>query len=649
MSYLIDNNEGARYLLMGNESIVRGALEAGVKVAAGYPGTPSSEIIESLSKVGKEMDIYVEWSVNEKVAMEVAAAGSFAGLRSLCAMKQNGVNVASDFLLHLAGSGTRAGMVIVPCDDPGALSSVNEGESRYFARLVEIPLLEPGDFQEAKDMAKWAFELSEELRQIVMLRSVTRMSHASGNVVFGKLPVSDVHAEFKCDGFVLDPMEGIMTSAPVDYRHTQQQEKLNKAREIFEDCPFNTYDGPDSPELLIITSSACTLYSREAISILGLKDRVGLLKLGTTWPLPPKLLKKYLSMTDRIMIVEEVLPFLEENVKILAAEMAPEIGVKTFYGKNDGKIPMVGELNPDIVVNAIAQTLGIDYKAMPDEYANKAQGVAMAGTPSRELTFCPGCPHRASFWSIHNALELDGRKGFVCGDIGCYTLAILPCGFSSLKTTHSMGSGTGIASGFGKLGGFGFDQPILSVCGDSTFFHTGISALVNAVHHSSNFTMVILDNSGTAMTGFQPHPGLKVNALGDEVPSIDIEEVCRALGARVEVRDPFDLEETRKTINQLIEDKQGVNVLILRQICALSPEKKGKKKYEMTIDEEICLGENCGCNRVCTRIFRCPGLVWDKEKEVTRIDEVICTGCGVCADICPAGAIKKSSVLKEVA
>jgi len=641
MSYLSDSNEGARYLLMGNEAIVRGALEAGVKVAAGYPGTPSSEIIENLSNVGKDMNIYVEWSVNEKVAMEVAAAGSFAGLRSLCAMKQNGVNVASDFLLHLAGSGTRAGMVLIPCDDPGALSSVNEGESRYFARLVEIPLLEPGDFQEAKDMTKWAFELSEELRQIVMLRSVTRMSHASGNVGFGRLPVSDVHAEFKYDGFVLDPMEGIVISAPVDYRHAQQHEKLNKAREIFEDCPFNTYNGPDSPELLIITSSACTLYSREAISILGLKDRVGLLKLGTTWPLPPKLLKKYLSKTDKIMVVEEVLPFLEENIKILAAEMASEIGVKIFYGKNDGKIPMVGELNPDIVVNALAQVTGIDYKPVSDEYENKAQETATGGAPSRELTFCPGCPHRASFWSIHNALELDGRKGFVCGDIGCYTMAILPCGFSSLKTSHSMGSGTGIASGFGKLGGFGFDQPVLSVCGDSTFFHTGIPALVNAVHHESNFTMVILDNSGTAMTGFQPHPGLKVNALGDEVPSIDIAEVCRALGARVEVRDPFDLEETQKTINQLIEDKQGVKVLILRQICALSPEKKGKKKYEMTIDEEICLAENCGCNRLCTRIFRCPGLVWDKGKKVTKIDDVICAGCGVCADICPVGAIKR--------
>jgi len=644
MSYLTDPTEGARYLLMGNEAIARGALEAGVKVVCGYPGTPSSDIIESLAKTARDMNIYVEWSTNEKVAMEVAAAGSFAGLRSMCVMKQNGVNVASDFLLHLAGSGTRAGMVLVPCDDPGALSSANEGESRFFARLVEVPLLEPGDFQEAKDMVTWAFELSEEIRNLVMVRSVTRMSHASGNVTFGKLPPGDVHAQFKCDGFILDPMEGAVMSLPVTYKHAQQQEKIRKAREIFEGCPFNTYRGPDKPELLIITSSACNLYSREAIGILGVEDRVGLLKLGTTWPLPPELLKGYLSRTDTILIVEEVLPFLEENVKILAAEAAPEIGIKRFHGKNDGTIPTVGELNPDLVLDALARIAGIDYKAVPDEYASRAEGVAASRAPTRELTFCPGCPHRASFWSIHNALQLDGRKGFVCGDIGCYGMATLPCGFSTLKTLHAMGSGGGLASGFGKLGRLGFDQPVLAACGDSTFFHAAIPALVNAVHHNSDFTLVVLDNSGTAMTGFQPHPGLEVNALGEHVTSVDIAKVCRAMGARVEIRDPFDLEETERILNELMEDKRGLKVLILRQICALSPEKRAGKKYDMTIDDEICLGENCGCNKVCTRIFRCPGLVWDKEKMVTRIDDVICTGCGVCVDICPAGAIKRKEV-----
>src|SRR5208282_692918 len=312
MSKLLEKKIGTSHLLMGNEAIVRGALEAGVNVAAGYPGTPSSEIVESLSKIAKKMGLYVEWSVNEKVSLEVAAAASFANLRALCPMKQNGVNVASDFLLHLALSGIRGGLVLVSCDDPGALSSVNEGESRHFARLLEIPLLEPGNFQEAKDMTKWAFELSEEIKSVVMLRSVTRMSHASGSVMFGPLPETGRKAYFKSDGFILDLETGPVISAPVGYRHPIQQGKIKKVREIFEESPFNTYEGPEISDLLIITSSACTLYSREAIHLLCLADRVGLLKLGTTWPLPPKLLKKYLATTDKILIVEEVLPFLEE-------------------------------------------------------------------------------------------------------------------------------------------------------------------------------------------------------------------------------------------------------------------------------------------------------------------------------------------------
>jgi len=646
MSYMLDKKEGARYLLMGNEAIVRGALEAGVNVAAGYPGTPSSEIIENLSKVAKERNLYVEWSVNEKVALEVAAAASFAGLRSLCAMKQNGVNVASDFLLHLSLSGTRGGMVLVPCDDPGALSSINEGESRHFAKLMELPLLEPGDFQEAKDMIKWAFELSEEIRGLVVVRSVTRLSHASGNVALGKLADPDRRAFFSHNGFILDPENGPVITAPVPLRHTALQEKLKKAVARFEESPFNKYTGPDKPELIIITSSACNLYSREALRVMKLESRVGLLKLGTTWPLPPLLMKKYLSMTDRFLIVEEVLPFMAENVKVLAAELAGEIGVKTFHGKNDGSIPKSGEMTPDFVVDALNKILDAGYTAMPEDYLKKAQVLAFTRAPNRELTFCPGCPHRASFWNIHNCLEMDGRHGFVCGDIGCYTMAILPAGFSTVRTAHAMGSGTGIAGGFGKLGQFGMDQPALAVCGDSTFYHAVIPALVNAVHHRANAMLVLLDNSGTAMTGFQPHPGISVDAMGNEMPAMDVAAICRAVGARVEITDPFDIDGTRDRLLELLEDDSGARVLVMRQSCALSPEKKARKKYEVAVDESVCLGEACGCNRLCTRVFRCPGLVWDKEKGKARIDEVICAGCGVCADICPSGAIKKKEAVR---
>jgi indolepyruvate ferredoxin oxidoreductase alpha subunit len=643
MSILIDAKAGNRELLMGNEAIARGALEAGISVAAGYPGTPSSDIIECLAKVAKQRRLYVEWSANEKVALEVATAASLAGLRSLCVMKQNGVNVASDFLLHLAGSGTRGGMVLVPCDDPGALSSANEGESRHFARLVEIPLLEPGDFQEAKDMIKWAFELSEEIHNLVMVRSVTRLSHASGNVVFGSLPDTAKTAYFKHAGTPINPNQGPVFSLPVTLKHTQQQAKLLQAVARFEESPFNTYSGPQNPELLLVSSSVCNLYSKEAIHLLGLENRVGLLKMGTTWPLPPGLMQKYFSLTDKILIVEEVIPFLEENVKILCAELAPQIDIKTFFGKKSGEIPTVGEMNPDLVTTALCKILKIEKKSVPEIYTRRANELAACGAPNRELTFCAGCPHRASFWSIHHVLQMDNRHGFVCGDIGCYSLAMLPTGFSALKTLHSMGSGSGIASGFGKLGEFGFSQPVLAVCGDSTFFHAVLPALVNAVHHQSDFTLVVLDNSGTAMTGFQPHPGLPVDAAGNEVPAIDVGRVCRAMGALVKLCDPFDLEHTQQTLLELLEQK-GLKVLILKQICALSPEKKAKKKFEIFVDASLCIGENCGCNQLCTRIFRCPGLIWNKQTKVPRIDEVICTGCGVCASVCPSGAIQKKEV-----
>ena len=644
MSIVIEGGAGHRELLMGNEAIARGALEAGVHVAAGYPGTPSSEIIETLSKVAKDRQLYVEWSVNEKVSLEVAAAASFARLRAICPMKQNGVNVASDFLLHLAGSGVRGGLVLVSCDDPGALSSVNEGESRHFARMLEIPLLEPGNFQEAKDMTKWAFELSEKVKSVVMLRSVTRMSHASGNVVYGPLPETGGKAYFKSDGFILDPDEGVVMSAPVAYKHGLQQDKIKAVRDIFEESPFNTYEGPANPELLLITGSACSLYSREAIHLLGLKDRVGLLKLGTTWPLPPKLLKKHLSSTDRVLIVEEVIPFIEDHVKILAAEEAGEIGIKTFHGKNDGMVPMNGELNPDIVMNVLGRIFNLSYESVTPDYAKLAAEASSARAPGREQTFCPGCPHRASFWSIHQALQIDDHEGFLCGDNGCYGMAVMPCGFSTIRTFHSMGSGVGLASGFGKLDAFGMKQPVLAVCGDSTFFHAAMPALVNAVHNRANATIIILDNSGTAMTGFQPHPGLNVDAMGGEAPKVDIAGLCELIGAKVEIRDPFEIEKTRGTLVDLME-APGVKVLILRQICALSPEKRGKKKYNMIVEEAKCIGDQCGCNRLCTRIFRCPGLVWDKDKKRSQIDEVICAGCGVCATICPSGAILKEEVI----
>jgi len=635
----------SRVLFLGNEAIARGALEAGVSVASAYPGTPSSEVIETLAAVARERNLYVEWSVNEKVALEVAAAASFAGLRSMAVMKQNGVNVASDFLLHLTASGTRGGLVLVSCEDPGALSSVNEGESRYFARMLEMPLLEPADFQEAKDLTKWAFELSEKIGNVVMLRSVTRMSHASGNVLCGKLPSGIRRAGFTYDGPVMDAASGPMISTPVVAKHLLHQRKLKEVEALYEKSPFNGYTGPAKPELLIITSSVCFLYAREAVDRTGLTKKVGILKLATTWPLPPKLLEKNLKRSKKVLIVEEVLPFLEENVKVLAAGLGLRIGARTFFGKYDETLPSAGELNPDIVTDALSKIMKVKRRGIPAAYAARQRKTA-ALLPAREQTFCAGCPHRASFWSIHNAIALDGRKGFVCGDIGCYSMAALSpaTGYHTMPTLHSMGSGTGLASGFAKLSPFGLTQPILTVCGDSTFYHAVIPALINAQHNLADITFIVLDNAGTAMTGFQPHPGIALSALREAVPAVDIAAICTAIGAKVAVSDPFDLAATGKILTDYLAEEGRVKVLILRQACALSPEKKGKKIFEVAVNDALCLGDACGCNRLCTRIFRCPALTWDRNKKKAVVDDVICAGCGVCAAICPKQAIVKTEV-----
>jgi len=632
MSVIKKNAPGTSELLMGNEAIARGALEAGVQFAAAYPGNPSSEIIGTLAQVAQEMGIYVEWSVNEKVAIEAAASASFSGLRAISAMKQNGVNVASDFILNLNLSGVGSGgLVLVAADDPAALSSTNEEDSRFIAKLGDLPLLEPATFQEAKDMTKWAFELSESINSLVIVRSVSRISHARGNVVLGELPLEKRTARYDTSK--------IFIPVAVPLRHLALHLKQGKVRETYESSPFNSYVGPEDPELLTITSGSGWFYSLEAVNTLNLKDRVGILKIGTTWPLPGKLLAKHMAKVKKVLFVEEVDPFLENNVKELAAEWSPEVGSWTFYGKSSGHVHPFGEINPDLIINAVSKVMDKSYSAREKGYGQKATEMTKALVPNRDLGFCPGCPHRATFWAIKAALKLDGRGGFVTGDIGCYSLGLGPAGFFQLKTMHAMGSGAGLATGFGQLHKFGFDQPVLSVCGDSTFFHAAIPALINGVYNQSNFVLVVLDNSATAMTGFQPHAGTGETATGSAAPIVDIEKLCSALGLRVETCDPFDIKDTTDKILDLINDKGGVRVLISRRKCALVEAKEEKAAYKVYVDPEKCLGESCGCARLCTRIFKCPGLIWNKEKGKSQIDEAICTGCGVCADICPESAI----------
>ena len=636
MSSISQNAPGKTVLLMGNEAIARGALEAGVKVCAAYPGNPSSEIIGTLAKVAEELGLHVEWSINEKVALEVAAAASFAGLRGLCAMKQNGLNVASDFLLNLNLSGCRGGLVLVVADDPAGVSSSNEEDSRIYAKLGDLPLLEPANFQEAKDMTKSAFEISEQLGLPVLIRSVTRVSHARGNVCLDELPQSGPKPSF-------EPSQRFH-ALPAISNHRLLHEKLSRAKQMAERSPFNFYRGPEKPELMVVTSGSGWMYSLEAILNLNVRERVGILKLGTTWPLPENLVIEHLRKADRFLFVEEVDPFLENNIKEIYAQSCLVLGLKSFFGKASKHVPDVGDLNPEIVTHAIQTLIQISYEPRTADYAQRAHEAAADLIPARALGFCPGCPHRATYWAVKIALALDGRDGFVLGDIGCYSLGMGPSGFSMMRTLHAMGSGTGLACGFGQLNRFGLEQPVIAVCGDSTFYHAAMPALANAYYNGSNFLLLLLDNSATAMTGFQPHPGTGETATGKEAPVIDLKAICEVFGAHVEVVDPFDLAATVETLLRLLQDEKGVKVLILKRECALVSAKQQKRLYQVEVEQERCLGETCGCNRLCTRLFKCPGLMWDQATGKARIDEAICTGCGVCTEICPASAIKKEKV-----
>ena len=643
MANIAVNRPGSTVLLMGNEAVARGALEAGVGVAAAYPGSPTSEVIPALAEVAEEMNIYVEWSSNEKVATEVAAGASFAGIRSFGVMKQNGANVAADFIVNLNMTGIgSAGMVIFISDDPGGGTSNNEQDSRTIAKWIDNPLMEPSSAQEAKEMIKWAFEVSEAVNLLTFVRGVGRISYTRSNVVLGELPGKAKPKPFFPEIWDMNnPKKSKFTSGPFPVFHKPLHEKLEKAREIFESSSFNQYMGPEKPDLLIITCGASTSYCIEGVNELKMSERVGILKLGTTWPLPEKLVARHLSSTRKVLFVEEMDPFVERSVMELAAGLLPATANLTFFGARSGHLTPYNELSTDIVINALADILGINYQPRDPAYEDlAAEGAKLV--PNRPINMCPGCPHRATFWALKNAIQLDGRNGFLCGDIGCYSMGFAGPGFFQSRTSHAMGSGTGVASGLGKLGRFGFDQPVLAMCGDSTFFHAVMPALVNGVYNNSNFTLLIVDNSATAMTGFQPHPGTGQLATGEPATIVDMEAVCRAMGASVEICDPFDLKKATDALMRKMQEDGGPKVVIMRHMCQLV---KAKRKippdYKMHVDGSKCLADNCGCNRLCTRLFGCPGLMVDNETGKAAIDEVLCVGCGLCSEICPVHAIVK--------
>ncbi|MCI8910265.1 MAG: 4Fe-4S binding protein [Oscillibacter sp.] len=609
-------------LMQGNEAIVRGAVEAGIHFAASYPGSPSSQILGMLGKIAEERNFYAEWSTNEVCALQACIGASFAGGRALCIVKQNGLLCTADALHCAAQHGVKGGLVIVTSDDPSAHSSTNEFDSRWQAESASVALLEPTCMQEAKDMVPYAFDLSERTGQIVILRLTTRVCHGRGTVTLGPLPEGTRP---------LEPIREWDRMVCVCYQHQPMLEKLESLRSAFEACTYNHYAGPEAPKSLIVAGGTGRLYAQEALRRLQAEDRTGLLSLGTLWPLPEETLLKYLRAAERVLVLEEVDPFLERHLQALAGKHRLSLD---FSGRSGGALPPVGELDPDNVTAAIAAFTGA---ALPEKHI-----ASHLELPVREMTFCAGCPHRATFHLLKRVLRQEKRPGVVVGDIGCYFMAGQSAGQYGYQVCNCMGSGVSVAEGLGQLTHYGLDQKVVTMCGDSTFFHTILPGLINATYHSANMLLIVLDNSATAMTGFQPHPGTGLTAMGRPAKPMDIQKILEAVGCAVEVADPFDIREAEKALRRML-DRDGMNVLIMRQPCATLTAKTRKKPVKVWVDQSKCLGEGCGCDKYCSRVWGCPGNTWDFTNGKAQIDPVTCVGCGVCAKFCPAGAIQVES------
>ncbi|PLJ78297.1 indolepyruvate ferredoxin oxidoreductase subunit alpha [Infirmifilum sp. SLHALR2] len=613
---VISGGPGERRLLLGNEAIARGALEAGISAATAYPGTPSTEIVESLAEVARDYGIYVEWSTNEKVALEVGIGVSMMGLRALVAMKHVGLNVASDPLMSLGYTGVVGGLVIVSADDPNAHSSQNEQDNRIYGIHANIPVFEPSTVQEAKDLTRELYELSEKFRLSVILRTTTRLAHSRSPVVFGELVRHGRGASFH-----RDPERWALLPPYNLAKHREVLERLEELSKHLSDFKFNSVEEGEEDTAIVVSGVAYN-YVKEALEELGV--RLPVFKFASVFPLPRALALKALSY-KQVVVVEELEPVLEWQLKILAYDEGMPARI---HGKD--VFPRVGELNKEIVKAGISRILGIPYEAPPAP-------VPLVELPRRPPVLCPGCGHRSTYYAVKLAAQRAGVKPVYANDIGCYTLGFYPP-YQMADFTWSMGSSIGIGLGIARFG----SEPVIAFIGDSTFFHAGIPALINAVYNKTPLLVVVMDNGVTAMTGHQPHPGSGVGAMGEQRPTVRIEDIARAVGVRfVEVVDAYDITAVRDSVRRALKFLKETGepaVVISRRPCALlvlrERRRRGESFKRYTVVEEKCI--NCG---ICVDRFACPAIVRDTDGKVAILQDM-CTGCGVCAAICPAKAIQ---------
>ena len=605
-------------LLSGNEALALGAYHAGIRVATAYPGTPSTEILEFIARFD---DVYAEWSTNEKVAMEVALGAAYAGVRSLVSMKHVGLNVASDPFMAASTTGIIGGLVIVSCDDPGEHSSQGEQDNRHYAKFAKVPMLEPTDSQEAYELMDWAFNISEEFDTPVLLRSTTRISHCK--------TVVDVNRERKTDlglpRFTRDPAKLVMVPTYARLRRQAMEERIIKLRTYVEDFPLNEMLLADR-KLGVISSGVTYQYAREVF-----KD-ASHLKLVTTYPVPANLIRRFSQEVERIIVVEELDPFLEEEVRLLGIPVAG----KEFF-------PIIGELNLEIVENGAIQAGILSVPAEP----SIESGASAPQLPARPPLLCSGCPHiaaefalrRLGFynscsvgdWPQERRIPAQLKKGglIVTGDIGCYTLGVHAPLFA-LDTCACMGASIGQALGLEKAG---IPNKIVAVIGDSTFVHAGITGLVDVVYNQGKTTVIILDNETTAMTGHQGHPGTGISARGTKTRAVRLETLVQGIGVNdVNVVNAFDLAAIESTISRCVEADEP-SVVIVRGACPLHVKTSG---MPFEVDCEKC--DSC---YACLRLG-CPAISVSEDK--AWIDAGLCvgSGCGICAQVCPKDAIEES-------
>lgn len=594
-----------REYMLGNVAIARGLLEGGVQVIAGYPGTPSSEIIDTLAS-REDRDYYIEWSVNEKVAMEVAVGAAWAGVRSVVTMKHVGLNVAADPFMTLAYAGTKGGLIAIVADDPSCHSSQNEQDTRRYAQFALVPCFDPSTPQEAKDMLPYAFEFSEKFEIPVIFRPTTRISHGKSDIELGEIPVDKPapHFEILLDRWVMLPKN----ARP---RHTHLLSIQQPMEDELAKSPWNTLELKSDARLGVIGAGIASVYAKEAMQELGLE--ASFLKIGT-YPIPKKLVLKLLDTVDTVLIFEELEPIVEEQVRILAQEAGLEVSI---LGKEGGFVQREGELDISAFLETLKKVFGLDI-----EHESGKVSLELAPRPP---ALCAGCSHRATFYSMR---KVFGKDAIYPSDIGCYTLGIQS---GTVETTLCMGSSISIASGLYHAGE---KRPICCSIGDSTFFHTGMNSLLNAVFNKANITVTILDNRITAMTGHQPNPGVGFTVTGEPTVEVSLAKLCRAMGAgSVAVVDPYNLEEIQEAF-KAAKDFEGTAVVIAKQPCVISGKRAGIRRVPYIVDPEKC--EGC---KQCVK-FGCPAIEFDEENECTVIT-ALCSGCGVCAQICKFEAIRE--------